>query len=305
MTLLREPYDFETRREVWMFGYGSLMSPDCPPAGLTDTQKKLLIPYWLRKEANYNRVFNYRHGHCGINAFGLVKVEDGQGDDICGCVYPMDYEAASDLFSKREEGYELLLVDERYFSAMHPDYKMPVGVGYVWMCGEPVLKPACPSVSVKSSGSNQCSDVLCKRHSPTEDSPILQSYVDAILTGALRYSTVSEGHDDGMNFAGAILKSSRGWNHPWLNDRILSGRPWLYASNYDIIDGMLSTSPHSRDAFPSRLIGNARQYSASRQEMYKAEGKRLIPWAIGFFGENDRKNMSPTATSQDKSSEMV
>merc|ERR1719189_1296815 len=46
---LKVPYNFEAQRQVWLFGYGSLMSPDSPPAGLTNAQRKQLIPYWLKK----------------------------------------------------------------------------------------------------------------------------------------------------------------------------------------------------------------------------------------------------------------
>ena len=60
--LLAEPFHFPSTREVWMFGYGSLISPDSPPHGLTERQSKMMIPYWLGKSAGYRRVWNYRHG---------------------------------------------------------------------------------------------------------------------------------------------------------------------------------------------------------------------------------------------------
>merc|ERR1711956_103249 len=93
-----------------------------------------------------------------------------------------------------------------------------------------------------------CSIVACKRHNPTHDSPILQSYIDTVIEGALRYSTAGLGHGDGMNFAAAILSSTAGWNFPWYNDRIQSGRPWTRMPKYELIDGLLSTCPTSRDA---------------------------------------------------------
>ena len=33
--------------------------------------------------------------------------------------------------------YDLLLVHQDYFCAMHPEYQMPPGVGYIWICGKP------------------------------------------------------------------------------------------------------------------------------------------------------------------------
>ncbi len=40
-----------------MFGYGSLMNPDFPPAGLTPCQRQRLIPYWLRCSAGFVRTW--------------------------------------------------------------------------------------------------------------------------------------------------------------------------------------------------------------------------------------------------------
>jgi hypothetical protein len=137
-----------------MFGYGSLISPDCSPHGLNDNQKKQIIPYWLKKQVGYRQVWNYRHGSVGINAFDFEKVSDSENGveatDICGCLYPMDYEKASDLFSFREEGYELLLIDEGYFEPMHPDFGIPKG--YVWVCGQPTLRH-------KDNSNNSCFDM--------------------------------------------------------------------------------------------------------------------------------------------------
>lgn len=273
--LLSETYDFETKRVVWMFGYGSLISPDSPPHGLSDDQKKQIIPYWLKKQAGYRRVWNYRHGPVGINAFGLEEVPQGKDGamNIAGCIYPMDYEKASDLFSFREEGYELLLMDAEYFEPMHPDYALPRGIGYLWMCGEPIKNPV-EDISD--------SDLACKRHNPTADSPILQSYLDTVLEGALRFSTAGRGHVDGMNFAAAILLSTAGWNYPWYNDRLLAGRPWSYLPNYELIDGLLSTCPASRDAFIHRYR-TAMESVSSKIPMFEQEKRATMRWADKFY----------------------
>jgi len=280
MSFLQEPYDFEVRREVWMFGYGSLISPESPPAGLTEDQKKQIIPYWLKEQAGYRRVWNYRHGPVSINAFGLEKVDNkdsGRAMNIAGCVYPMDYEKASDLFSYREEGYELLFVHEDYFEAMHPDFRLPKGIGYVWVCGQPTLKCKDPS-------SEKCNIMECKRHNPTIDSPILQSYIDTVLQGALRYSTTGRGHVDGMNFAAAILKSTAGWDYPWFNDRLLAGRPWTFLPQYELIDGLLSTCPTSRNAFIERCNAAMHGYAEKRPMLIKKK-EETLPWGNQFFDQ--------------------
>lgn len=81
--------------------------------------------------------------------------------DICGAIYPVDYELACDLFGGREDGYELLLVHQSHLAPMHLDYAIPDNVGYVWMCGRPTANP-----------DGGLSD---KRHPATADYPILQS----------------------------------------------------------------------------------------------------------------------------------
>ncbi|CAK0843067.1 unnamed protein product, partial [Prorocentrum cordatum] len=242
--LLSEPYNFSHNREVWVFGYGSLMSPDSPPAGLSARQRKLFLPYWVKKEAGFQRCWNYRHGSVGINALGLRRVPEHQADDICGIAYPMDYEFASDLFSKREDGYRLVLLHEDLMAPMHPDFRIPKGAGYIWIVGEPISKCEGPENCA-------CDDYRCKRHWPTDDSPILQSYVDEIIAGCLKYRTLP-GQSDGMNFAAAVCRSVRGWEGPWFNDRLLAGRPWKFAAEYELTDGILNTCPTSHAGFVGR-----------------------------------------------------
>jgi hypothetical protein len=275
MDLLSEPYNFSKLREVWVFGYGSLMSPDSPPEGLSERQRKLFLPYRIKKEAGYQRCWNYRHGGVGINALGLRKVTQDKADHICGIAYPMDYEFASELFSKREDGYRLLLLHEDLLEPMHPDYRIPKGCGYVWIVGEPISK-------CKGPENLTCENYKCKRHWPTHDSPILQSYVDEIIAGCLKYKTLS-GKNDGMNFAAAVIRSIHGWENPWFNDRLLSGRPWKFAADYEVTDGLLNTCPASHEGFiqrfrpvlgPSPVLGR----------LYQSAFENSLPWGKHFFG---------------------
>eukprot|EP00966_Prymnesium_polylepis_P180715 4185256-Prymnesium_polylepis.1 len=239
MKTARHSYNFSTDRVVYMFGYGSLMSPDAPPEGLTPDQRKQIIPYWLTCGAGYRRVWNYRHGTAGITALGLEEVGPEKAMDICGAVYPIDYELACDLFGVREDGYELLLVHQSYFKPMHDAFTIPDNVGYIWVCGQPTR-----------DGTGGVND---KRFDPTPDFPILQTYVDTILSGALRFSTAGAGKADGMRFAAAVIGSISGWDKPWLNDRMVPGRPWSWKPEWQLIDGMLSTCPASASGIRKRL----------------------------------------------------
>jgi len=187
----------------------------------------------------------------------------------------MDYEKASDLFSIREEGYELLFIHEDFFEPMQKQFTIPKGVGYLWVCGQPTLR-------CHDTTNDECAIIECKRHNPTQDSPILQSYIDLVLEGALRYSTAGAGHVDGMNFAAAILLSTAGWNYPWYNDRLLSGRPWYLTPKYELIDGLLSTCPTSRDAFINRLRPSLEPLS-TKQQMFLGLKNSLANWSDRFY----------------------
>ena len=275
--LLKETYDFDNKREVWMFGYGSLLSPDTPPAGLTDRQRKLLLPYWLKKSAGYKNSWAYRHGSCGINALGLLPVPEAEAKHICGCVYPIDYEVACELFSYREDGYEFTLISVEHFEAMHPSYKLPLGVGYIWICGAPTK-----TCKLEPDDKN-CDDWNCKRHLPTHDSPILQTYIDSIMTGALRYSTSGAGQEDGMKFCAAILSTIQDWDCPWHNDRILPGRPWIWRHEWQLIDGMLNTCPNTGAAFSRRLNANFIVPEEVRLRLIHREQNRFSYWSQKFF----------------------
>ena len=45
----------------------------------------------------------------------------------------------------------------------------------------------------------------------------------------------------GIEFAINFVKTTKGWSEWWLNDRINSRRPWVYESNFKIIDKLLKT----------------------------------------------------------------
>lgn len=268
MKTARNKYNFGTDRVVYMFGHGSLMSPDAPPGGLTTTQKKQIIPYWLKCGAGYKRVWNYRHGTAGITALGLEQVGPEEAMDICGAVYPIDYESACDLFGVREDGYELLLVHQSYFKPMHNAFTIPDNVGYIWICGQPTR-----------DGTGGVND---KRFDPTPDFPILQTYVDTIVSGVMRTSTAGAGKADGMNFAAALIGSIGGWDKPWLNDRIVPGRPWSWKPEWQLIDGLLSTCPASAAGFRKRLQPTG-STPDSWAKIQLSEEKAYSAWSEEFF----------------------
>jgi len=120
-------------------------------------------------------------------------------------------------------------------------------------------------------------------HYATTSFPILQTYVDAILVGALRYKTVGRGNADGMNFAAAIINSIHCWDRPWFNDRLVPGRPWGYRPEWSLIDGLLSACPNTAKAFANRLqpsLAEAEVWKGIQQTEYNIN----LPWSNRFFG---------------------
>lgn len=71
-------------------------------------------------------------------------------------------------------------------------------------------------------------------HEPDEEHPILQSYVDVVIRGCLQWGD--------RNLAEQFLRSTFGWNAYYLNDTLLSRRPWLHRQDYALIDDILQSA---------------------------------------------------------------
>ena len=65
------------------------------------------------------------------------------------------------------------------------------------------------------------------------------------ILGCLKY---------GPQFTKEFLETTYGWNKYWLDDRILSRRPWVYQSNYKMIEKMLKTNNIVNQYYCNRKI---------------------------------------------------
>ena len=84
------------------------------------------------------------------------------------------------------------------------------------------------------------------RGPPTFELPMVQSYLDDALVGALQF---------GEDFAGEWLDTTHGWSRYWLNDRLESRRPWVHTPEALRIDRLLRAHPPAesgRNAFERR-----------------------------------------------------
>jgi hypothetical protein len=69
--------------------------------------------------------------------------------------------------------------------------------------------------------------------SPSEDFPIVQTYVDVCVTGCLGWG--------GDAFASEFLATTHGWSPYFLNDAPASRRPWLHRGpNHGVVDALLA-----------------------------------------------------------------
>ena len=79
---------------------------------------------------------------------------------------------------------------------------------------------------------------------PSAAFPLLQSYIDVCLIGALEH---------GPDYAREFVKSTDDWSDFWLNDRLMPRRPWVYQKRHDAIDDVLNShgpSHTTRRCFP-------------------------------------------------------
>ena len=75
--------------------------------------------------------------------------------------------------------------------------------------------------------------------SPDAQFPLLESYIDVVVEGALEY---------GPEFARELIVTTEGWSHYWLNDRELARRPWVFDKQSATVDKMLAAyAPHFAD----------------------------------------------------------
>ena len=81
--------------------------------------------------------------------------------------------------------------------------------------------------------------------------PMLQSYIDLVLTGALQY---------GPAFAIELIETTSNWSRYWLNDRELARRPWVHVPDYETVDHLLATTAPASSVFQERMF--AEPYAA-------------------------------------------
>lgn len=211
----------------FIFGYGSLMSTASRDA--TGNAGMHALPARISSDFGYVRSWCARSRRLGFTALGLRPRRAGEeGWSINGVVFPVE----SDLlprFDRRESGYDRVAVPRALIEGVSWE-SLPAG-GTIWAyvpkgLSDPSAMPLLPDL----------------QH------PILQSYLDLCLQGALEHGT---------EFAREMIATTADWNGFWLNDREIARRPWVMTRQAGTIDDLLATTPPAADAFGERLYSES------------------------------------------------
>jgi len=202
----------------FIFGYGSLINS----ASRNGTLKKAVIAIPVRVSAQLGliRSWNARSAS-GFTALGLRHKAPGeQASTVNGVIYPVengDLPALDD----REKGYHR---EEVPLAMIEPASWLKI--------------PAAAKIWVYVPDGSKATTQL-----PDPHFPLLQSYIDLTLEGALEY---------GENFARELVETTSDWSEFWLNDRVLPRRPWVHEGHYEQIDAILAEMPPASNFLEKR-----------------------------------------------------
>ena len=172
-----------------------------------------------------------------ITALGLRKISNNEaGASVNGVIFP-----AKDMqsFDKRENGYARVQVPMDKIEMLSWQQLPLEATVFAYV-------PYAPPV-VEKYGKDAYGYPLCSGPTPPEDLwpgeeaglglkppsiqyPVLQTYLDVVITGCLEY---------GEDFAKEFIQTTFQWSPYWLNERALARRPWVHEPRYVKIDSIL------------------------------------------------------------------
>jgi hypothetical protein len=204
---------FTEKPKTFIVGYGSLINTK----SRLNTGKQNIgraIPIIVKNIANLKRVWNFQKNNYNKSLTALGLQNSLKGSNINGVLYPV-FSNISD-FDERETGYYRLRLNIDKLKAINKDllprYNCDI---FIYM-----LKPR------------------YQKQRPNKNLPILQSYVDKVITGCLEYN---------IDFAKRFIKTTYGWNKYFLNDRVDQ------CESHKIIDSLLKEYlPKSKSCLMSK-----------------------------------------------------
>ena len=186
----------------FIIGYGSLMEEGSRTR--TNPNAKIAKPIMVK---GFERIWGHNGGNYKITFLTLVKKENS----VINAVYYRVSLNSLKKFDRRESSYCRIKVS--HDDLIFYDKKIKNNNSSFW------IYAANPK----------------RLKNPTEEHPIVQSYVDIFMNGCLQIQKKYKIKD----FANACIKTTKGWSPYWVNDRIYSRRPFQVSNAYKI-DQLLS-----------------------------------------------------------------
>jgi hypothetical protein len=217
----------------FIFGYGSLIDEESRRKTAGGTPDAIAVR--VSSDFGYIRAWVDRCP-CGFTALGLRRPHPGEVPvTINGVIYPV---TASDLpaFDLREAGYRRLPLPRPMIEAISWQGLPDTGDVWVYVPDGPGGEPG---VNLPE---------------PTANFPLLESYIDVVMHGALRY---------GPDFARELIQTTADWSVFWLNDRELPRRPWVLSNDYQAVDSLLGKVEPASSHLKDRLFSE--EYTARHQ----------------------------------------
>lgn len=212
----------------FVFGYGTLINE--PSRTSTSGRRVAAVPARISASFGYVRGWVARSGvrsGVGFTALGLRRPRSGEApSSINGVVFPVITAEEMAAFDRREGNYARVEVDPALIEAV--GWLGLPRAGRVW-------------IYVPKGASGAVAEDLKE---PDAAFPVLQSYVDVVLQGAIA---------DGVDFARELIATSFDWSPYWLDDRPIPRRPWASTADAGAIDRLLASVEPAASQFANRL----------------------------------------------------
>ena len=170
-------------------------------------------PNWPIEVSGFRRAWIARGPLPGFNTTYLGITAD-PSDKMNAVVYRVPHAADVKQYDQRESGYCRVLVPRDHIKLLA---KKKLLSGQYWVYAMPQSV-----ANIK----------------PTRRYPIVQSYVDLLISGCLNLQKKFKL----PGFAKACITTTHGWSKHWVNDRIYPRRPFIYQPMAWKIDTLLKTN---------------------------------------------------------------
>lgn len=210
----------------YVFGYGSLLDYGTIP----DSQKpdNIKPPQPVRLQEKILRRGWWAPGtNPGFNPTFLGAVRSSDGPPLNGIIYEVN-DSGMAYLNQRESNASMATLDVK-------------GTDFQWLNGRE--DPLNEKVIVYY---NKYGYEAAQGLYPSKSFPIVQSYLDICLTGAL---DLEESFPGARDFSREFIESTEGWSRFWVNDRIYPRRPFFMVRRAGDIDWILSATPTTAALF--------------------------------------------------------